>query len=406
MTNRLLKFFLIAFLPWLMLSCNEETNTNKASKTSDTSISTTKQTYLNDEQITINYKNMSGHNNNWIAIFPAEASSTWGNQSQWSWTKGQQNGQKTFETLPLGNYEVRAFFDNSYEVEASYSFKVDGIYNPAQTTTLTLDKTTYAENELIYVNYHNMQGNETDWIGLYRADSGNDIENLIDSKQLRGRVNGEISLGGIDALADTLHETGGLKSGKYEVRAFFNGSLEQESIATFEVIEKEVSSTIYESADGEISPDWQHVSGPTAPFYENSMVNLSSNWINSTTNTSEYKLLFPQANTTQKVLELDAGGLRYQKHFFIGVILETTYGPRKMIWDPFFTHGNVKAFKKEQYLSYPLYTDIQLGSETKKHIRVDVEKYLRLLEPSNKVVNISAFMASGGDLDEIKLSSH
>lgn len=411
MINKLTNFTIITFLTLLIIGCGSSSSSNSSStvtpsnpqpEPSSTSIETTKQAYTTEEAIIVNFNNMSGENHDWIAIYPSNVSSDWGNQLQWTWTEGDQDGQKQFNALPAGSYEVRAFFNNSFTVEATYPFKIDEKYNNEANVSLTLNKNEYAQNELIYIQYNNMQGNQTDWIGLFTKDSNT----IIDSKQTNGSIKGELSLAGVDTLIDTVNTSGGLKAGDYEVKAFFNDSLTVEKLASFTVVNKPVVSTVYESVDNEISPNWYHISGPTAPYYNQGMVSLETNWINNFTNTSEYRLLFPQVNTTQKVLELDAGGIKESLHFYIGVILETTYGPRKMIWDPFFTHEGTKPFKNNQYLSYPLYVDIQREAETRHSVRVDVEKYLRILEPTNKVLSISAFMSSGGDLDEIRLSSH
>jgi hypothetical protein len=398
MQTRYIKVFLITILPLLFISCAEDKKDDKHS----TTVQTTQKVYSENQPIVVDYQNMSGHAHDWIGVYPAGVANTWGNQLYWTWTEGQMEGQTQFNPLPYGHYEVRAFFNNSFKVEARHGFKVDLQYNPNQPTALILNKRIYAQNELIYVRYSNMQGNQTDKIVLYASNSNK----AIDSKLTEGNVNGELSLGGLDALPDSIEEAGGLKAGEYEVKAFFNNSADVETIARFNVVNQEVDSTLYESATDRLSPNWVHISGPTAPYLQRGMVNLTPNWINNTTNTSEYRLVFDEPNTSQKVLEFDAGGLRYQFHFYIGVIIETTYGARKMIWDPFFAHKNVAPFKNEQYLSYPLYIDIQEQSQTREHVRLDIEKYLRILEPNNKVVSISAFMASGGDLDEIKLSSH
>lgn len=398
MRTNYINLFLMSILPLLFISCDD----NKTGNKSSTTVQTTQKVYSENQPIVVDYQNMSGHNHDWIGVYPAGVSNSWGNQLYWTWTEGQVEGQTQFNPLPYGQYEVRAFFNNSFKVEAKHGFKVDLQYNPNEPTSLMLNKNVYAQNELIYVRYNNMQGNQADKIALYALNSNRAIE----TKLTQGNVNGELSLGGLDVLPDTEETIGGLKAGEYEVRAFFNNSAEVKTLTRFTVSNQAVSSTIYESATNALSENWVHISGPTAPYLQGGMVNLTPNWINNTTNTSEYRLVFDEANTAQKVLELDAGGLRYQLHFYIGVIVETKYGSRKMIWDPFFAHENVAPFKNEQYLSYPLYIDIQEESQTRKHVRVDVEKYLRLLEPDNKILSISAFMASGGDLDEIKLSSH
>ena len=368
-----------------------------------TTLTTSKEVYAADEPISAIFNNMSRDNQDWIAVYPKGSTSDWGNQLVWKWIEGDVSGEREFGPFPAGEYDVRVFFHNSFNTEAEASFIVEA---PPAGVSIELNKEVYAQNELIYIDYTNMQGNQSDWIGIYPAGASFHFENVIDSKQTKGKINGQISLGGVDKLPDAINNPGGLAPGNYEVRAFYNNSLGAQVIKAFTVTEEVVVSTVYESANGAISPNWHHISGPTAPYYQSGRVNLKPTWINNFTNTSEYRLVFPQPNTTQKVLELDAGGVRWQPHFFIGVVVETTDGPRKMIWDPFFNHEGTEAFKSGQYLSYPLYVDIQRQSTVKQHVRVDVEKYLRILEPDNKIVNISAFMASGGDLDEIKLSSH
>ncbi|CAA6818608.1 MAG: No hits [uncultured Sulfurovum sp.] len=368
-----------------------------------TTVATSKEVYLTEEPIIATFNNMSGDTHDWMAIYPAGSSSDWGNQIDWKWVEADISGQRTFGSLPVGDYEVRVFFHNSFNIEANASFSVE-----AGTTevSLALNKEVYAQNELIYIDYTNMQGNESDWIGIYPAGASFNFENVIDFKQTKGNINGQISLGGVDTFPDTENNPGGLAPGNYEVRAFYNNSLGAEVVKSFTVTQQVVNSTLYESADENISENWVHISGPNAPYLHKGMVNLTPTWIDNFTNTSEYRLVFPTPNSTQKVLELDAGGIRWQPHFYIGVILETTNGSRKMIWDPFFNHEETKPFKVNQFLNFPLYVDTQRVSTKKLHVRLDVEKYLRLLEPNNKVISISAFMASGGDLDEIKLSSH
>jgi len=366
-------------------------------------VEATKTNYSIAEQIVTVYDHMSGANNDWIGIYPVGSTNDWANMLQWEWIRGDIAGTQDFEPMPAGDYEVRVFFNNSFNEEAVYAFSVDA---PPAGVSLALNKEVYAQNELIYISYENMQGNNSDWIGIYPVGASYHFENVIDSKKTFGNISGEISLGGVDTFPDAENNPGGLAPGNYEVRAFYNNTLHAETVAAFTVTNQVVTSTVYEAANGSISPHWYHISGPTTPYYYAGRVNLKPNWISNYTNTSEFRLVFPQANTSQKVLELDAGGVRWQPHFFIGVVLQTTDGPRKMIWDPFFSHQGTVAFKSGQYLSYPLYIDIQRRSTSRLHVRVDVEKYLRILEPDNKVVSISAFMASGGDLDEIKLSSH
>jgi len=374
----------------------------------EATITTNKDTYLPDEIITVDYANMSGSVSDWIAIYPAGSSTAWGNVITYHYTDGLISDTETWQPLPIGDYEIRAFFNNAFEIEASYAFSVEeAIVDEVQ---LTLNKNVYAQNELLYVNYENMPGNNTDWIGIYPAGADYEFENVIDWKYTKGNLNGEMALGGFLGDTDLSGSTPmpGLPAGDYEIRAFFNNSLTQQAMVTFTVTNQPVTSTIYEEADGNISINWIHVSGPFPPLFFNGVVRLQAKWINNTTNTSEYTLPFDIPNTTDKVLELDVGGQgRWTPHFNVGVLVDTTNGARRMLWDSFLNHFNVKANKQGNVLSFPTYVELQQNTaNNQKHLRVNIDKYLKILEPNNKLIRVKAFFATGGDLDNIKLSSH
>ncbi len=375
----------------------------------EVNLSTSKSSYLPDEDIVVNFSNMLGDAEDWIGIYPEGSSNDWGNVVVWKFTNGLTDGNMSFTSLPEGNYSVRAFYQNSFNLEANSSFSSIG-EEVINEVNLTLNKDVYAQNELIYINYDNMQGNATDWIGIYPAGASYEFENVIDSKYTFGNIAGEIALGGFPQ-GENYHgftSMPGLPTGNYEIRAFFNNTLHAEKIASFTVTEQPVISTIYEDANGSISANWIHILGPYPPVYYNGVVRLRAKWINNTTNISEYSLPFDTPNTTQNVLELDVGGVgRWTPHFYVGVVVQTTDGTRNMLWDSFLNHYNVSANKQGNKLSYPTYVELQRNTaNSRKHFRVNVDKYLKILEPNNKVLSITSFFATGGDLDNIKLSSH
>ena len=87
-------------------------------------VNTNKAQYNVGEAVVVNYSNMEGHAKDWIGIYPVGSSNAWANVVAWKWSRGQVNGQKSFNNLPAGNYEVRVFFRNSYKVEARDGFSV------------------------------------------------------------------------------------------------------------------------------------------------------------------------------------------------------------------------------------------------------------------------------------------
>ena len=375
----------------------------------DVNLTTNKATYLNTETIIVNFTYMQGNATDWIGVYPAGAGYEFENVIAYKQTGGDINGSVSFTNIPVGDYDVRAFFNNSLKTEASTIISIisDPNYHDIN---LTLNKNVYAQNELVYVNYNYMEGNPTDWIGIYPAGASYEFENVIDWKYTGGGVQGELALGGFPGDTELHGSTPmpGLPAGDYEIRAFFNNSLGQEAMVSFTVTEQPVTSTIYEEANGVISPDWLHVSGPYPPTYYSGVVRLRANWINSTTNRSEYTLPFNVPNTIDKVLELDVGGVgRWTPHFSVGVLVQTTNGSRRMLWDSYLNHFNVTANKQGNVLSFPTYIELQRNNANQvNHFRVNVDKYLKILEPNNKVISITDFFATGGDLDNIKLSSH
>ena len=192
----------------------------------------------------------------------------------------------------------------------------------------------------------------------------------------------------------------------------------------------EPKSTVYEDAESAISPNWKHVSGSIKPlrvadgFNSRGTLVLTPEWIDDYTNKSEFHLAMN--NSTQKILEVDMGGLAnyrltnldntgYIQHHSIGLYVHTKNGTRALLWDSFFNHGNVKAFTNDGYwLNYPSpvehvrgYTGAGgLAVDQWAHFKVDVEKELQKLEPNNTLISIDTFFATGGFLDNLKLSKY
>ena len=73
---------------------------------------------------------MSAQNEDWIAIYPEGSNNDWGNVIDWKWTEDVASGNLTFNALPAGSYEVRAFNNNSFHTEATKKFTVEGDAGP------------------------------------------------------------------------------------------------------------------------------------------------------------------------------------------------------------------------------------------------------------------------------------
>ena len=192
-------------------------------------------------------------------------------------------------------------------------------------------------------------------------------------------------------------------------------------------------STVYEDAENKPSSNWVRVLGNYKPvrvatgFHSDGTLVLIPEWVNHTTNLAEYHL--DMNNSKEKILEMDMGGLvdyrlpnlpdkGYIPHYQVGVYVQTTNGRRAMVWDSFYNHGKVKPFIDDYgngniWLLYPSpvehvrgYDDIGIAINVWNHFRVNVEEELQKLEPNNKIIKIDTFLATGGFIDNLKLSSY
>jgi hypothetical protein len=89
-------------------------------------LSTSKNNYIEDEMVTVNVSNLSG-NKDWVGIYPKNTNNSWRNVIAWNWVTG--NGSFDLSSvrkdMPIGEYEVRLFFNNSYNLESKTEFTVN-----------------------------------------------------------------------------------------------------------------------------------------------------------------------------------------------------------------------------------------------------------------------------------------
>ena len=104
-----------------------------------TNITLVKNIYAPNEKIVVSYEGMSGDKKDWIALYHKESSNEWKNVIESTFTAGKVKGTHTFSPLKNGGgeYEVRAFFHNSYQLEAKATFSLGKPNNQDQHSTLT-----------------------------------------------------------------------------------------------------------------------------------------------------------------------------------------------------------------------------------------------------------------------------
>ncbi len=184
-----------------------------------------KMSFEPSEDIYINFKNLPGNKKDWIAIYPKGSSNDWKNVLRWDFTDSKIDGKKHFKKLPVGFYEARLFFNNSYKLEKNIIFKVEGESIPPLIST---NKSSYKINEPISIKYENLFGTQKDWVGIYKEGSSSEWKNVLRWFYTDGEVDGNRSVGGL------------LEEGSYEARVFFNNSYESENYISFEVLKERV----------------------------------------------------------------------------------------------------------------------------------------------------------------------
>jgi hypothetical protein len=165
-----------------------------------------KQVYATDEPVVVDFSGFPGNNADWVTVVKATAATD--SYGQFFYTDRKRDGSVTFDALPAGEYEVRAYFNwpqDGYKVQGRYPFRVgeaasSGFYVRTQ-------KSAYAPNKPIVVEYSGFPGGSQDWITVVKSSASHDTYGQW--FYTAGKRGGTFSFDGLSA-------------GDYEARAYFN----------------------------------------------------------------------------------------------------------------------------------------------------------------------------------------
>ena len=105
---------------WVPISIGEITTFVPAAP-----LSTNKYTYKPNETVTIHINGALSGDYDWAGIYRVGDSNDWENVIAWNWVgEGDTVLHRDKKPMPAGEYEVRLFFHNSFQVEARYRFVV------------------------------------------------------------------------------------------------------------------------------------------------------------------------------------------------------------------------------------------------------------------------------------------
>ena len=374
-----------------------------------TTIQTQKDVYQAGEDIVVTVTDMAGNDDDWVGIYPAGSSNDWENVVSWAWTHGIVNGDITLEGVPAGNYEARAFFNNSFHTEASYAFRVEG------NLPVTIDavKDVYQENERIVVNVSGLAGNQNDWIGIYPSGSSNDWENVVAWRYTGGIREGQLSLDPVPP-------------GNYDVRVFFNDSFNMEAQDSFRVAPLNNDPTVYEDGEDGSTNRWAKLSNrgnisnvsDGADGSARSIMLWGHYWQGGGWGEIYYKLYLnenhdPWNNHYQHILEFDIKTRHsWEPCFYFELPLITSQGRRVVSFDTYIPHTHQQESMRDMgdyiQLSFGIEESYRWGHRW-KHVRLDLQEYVNRFEPDNIILSVDGFVFNtrGGDylLDNIRLVS-
>lgn len=392
-------------------------------------VETTKNSYLADEEIVAVFENIAGEQDNWIGIYPQGSSNEWANAVQWEYIEnGLHDGTQTFNAIPAGEYEVRVFLNNTFNTEASYAFSVEAL-----PLSLSARKNIFDPYELIHIDFQNMRGDNGDWIGLFAVGAGDAKENAIEWRDSKSLVNGELSFNGLAA-------------GSYEARAYFDAA--HQKTVTFTVQAQPINRVLYDDFEDGIDPRWSVYYGKAMTLlnvgvpdggaanterkvFVNGQHSLRTYNSDGLPQSSGYIFDFQNPDPKLKFLEVDVKIGVSSHRFAFGVNLRTTKGNRRIEFASWLNHrlpggiqiirgpyGNVleghrEAFTQDNYLFvHPGPSDYYVGtsgvgggSNMFVHYKINIEEKLRVMEPDNELLGITAFTTSGGDYDNLALIS-
>lgn len=166
----------------------------------------------------------------WVGLFYAYDDSKAENLLNYQYAS--QKGDESFTFSGLSDpseYEVRVFFKNSFNEEATHNFKVLESQHAIDVKTV---KNTYQTGEAITVHVKNLPGNNNDFIALFHAYDESVAGNVIQKIETDGEKEGDFTFNSLNVAAE------------YEVRAFTNGTFDEKDYYPFTVTQAPLPVTV------------------------------------------------------------------------------------------------------------------------------------------------------------------
>lgn len=154
--------------------------------TSGAAVTLAKTSFAYGEPVQVSFSGFKGVAKDWVGVSSVGVAPR--NYADYAYVSGS-SGSASFPYLMSGTFVARAYFDDSYELEAeSEPFDVGVV--PPLPMTVTTDKAVYTGFEDVTVSYAGMEGNATDWVGLFRPDAS--MWKIEDWQYTSGQTSGAV----------------------------------------------------------------------------------------------------------------------------------------------------------------------------------------------------------------------
>jgi hypothetical protein len=121
--------------------------------------------YVVGDTVTINYDSMPGNARDWIAVSAAGSANN--SYIKYVYTGGLTAGSVNFTNLPVGNYEARAYVNDTYSVLFRASFSIT-----ASTAAITTNQSSYIIGNNIVASFSGISTpSATDWVSIAAQNS-------------------------------------------------------------------------------------------------------------------------------------------------------------------------------------------------------------------------------------------
>jgi hypothetical protein len=172
----------------------------------------------------------------WVGLYKKDASNSWSNVIKWTWAKDYVISEDTRSgpnisfgkvNLEAGEYEVRYFLNNSFTTYRAEAFTVGNDDVKLRRLEISFFNRIVNVRFIATIWEEGIHPNPKDWVGIYKKDTSNSWDNVIQWGWVKDRLN--------QGIPPEYLSFNNLPAGEYEARYFLNNSFKTYMTADFKV---------------------------------------------------------------------------------------------------------------------------------------------------------------------------